>query len=114
VIKPDNPCYIKLANTWILLNSSGGPTPDKPEVLLATPPDLNRMNSFLNLRVADIWACYKQWGDKGAFFLTQPLNNHGWEWRATCVIPTATSSRSANILKSPSTGSPTTVDLASD
>ncbi len=27
VIKPDNPCYIKLANTWIILNSGGGPTP---------------------------------------------------------------------------------------
>jgi hypothetical protein len=23
----------------------------------------------------------KQWGDKGAFFLTEPLDNHGWEWR---------------------------------
>ena len=45
VIKPDNPCYIKLANTWIILNSGGGPTPDKP------------------------------------FFLTEPLDNHGWEWR---------------------------------
>jgi len=81
VIKPDNPCYIKLANTWIILNSGGGPTPDKPEVLLETPSNLNRVNSFLNLRVADIWACYKQWGDKGAFFLTEPLDNHGWEWR---------------------------------
>jgi hypothetical protein len=29
VIKPDNPCYIKLANTWILLNSGGGPTPQR-------------------------------------------------------------------------------------
>jgi hypothetical protein len=46
VIKPDNPCYIKLANTWIILNSGGGPTPDKPEVLLETPSDLNRVNSF--------------------------------------------------------------------
>ena len=27
VIKPENPCYIKLANTWIILNSGGGPTP---------------------------------------------------------------------------------------
>ena len=81
VIKPDNPCYIKLANTWIILNSGGGPTPDKPEVLLETPPDLNRVNSFLDLRVADIWACYKQWRGKGAFFLTEPLNNRGWEWR---------------------------------
>jgi hypothetical protein len=47
----------------------------------ATPSDLNRANSFLNLRVADIWACYKQWGEKGACFLTEPLDNHGWEWR---------------------------------
>ena len=36
VIKPDSSCYIKLANTWLLLNSGGGPTPDKPEVLLET------------------------------------------------------------------------------
>ena len=41
VIKPENPCYIKLANSWIILNSGGGPTPDKPEVLLETPPNLN-------------------------------------------------------------------------
>jgi catechol 2,3-dioxygenase-like lactoylglutathione lyase family enzyme len=81
VIKSENPCYIKLANTWIILNSGGGPTPDKPEVLLETPSDLNRVNSFLDLRVADIWACYKQWREKGAFFLTEPLNNRGWEWR---------------------------------
>jgi hypothetical protein len=81
VIKPENPCYIKLANTWIILNSGGGPTPDKPEVFLETPWDLNRVNSFLNLRVADIWACYKEWGDKGAIFLTEPLDNRGWEWR---------------------------------
>jgi catechol 2,3-dioxygenase-like lactoylglutathione lyase family enzyme len=49
VIKPENPCYIKLANTWIILNSGGGPTPDKPEVLLEIPSDLNRANTFLNL-----------------------------------------------------------------
>ena len=110
VIKPENPCYIKLANTWIILNSGGGPTPDKPEVLLETPSDLNRVNSFLNLRVADIWACYKQWGDKGAFFLTEPLDNHGWELRsATCAIPTATSSRSANTLRWRSTTSKSTL-----
>ena len=40
VIKAENPCYIKLANSWIILNSGGGPTPDKPEVLLETPPNL--------------------------------------------------------------------------
>jgi len=81
VVKLENPCYIKLANSWIILNSGGGPTPDKPEVILETPPDLNRMSSFLNLRVADIWACYKNWTAKGAHFLTEPLDNHGHEWR---------------------------------
>ncbi len=52
LIRPEDPCYIKLENTWIILNCGGGPTPDKPEVTLETPPDLNRVNSFLNLRVA--------------------------------------------------------------
>jgi len=41
VIQPKDPCFIKLANAWIILNSGGGPTPDKPEVLLETLPDLN-------------------------------------------------------------------------
>jgi len=81
VVKPENPCYIKLANSWIILNSGGGPTPDKPEVLLETPRDLNTVSSFLNLRVADIWACYSQWKAKGAQFLTEPLDNHGHELR---------------------------------
>ena len=81
VVKPENPCYIKLSNSWIILNSGGGPTPDKPEVLLEVPWDRNRVSNFLNLRVADIWACYSQWKAKGAEFLTEPLDNHGHELR---------------------------------
>ena len=46
VVKQENPCYIKLSNSWIILNSGGGPTPDKPEVILEAPQDLNRVNSF--------------------------------------------------------------------
>jgi predicted enzyme related to lactoylglutathione lyase len=82
MIRRKDPCYIKLANSWIILNSGGGPTPDKPEVVLEPPADLNMVNSFLNLRVADIQACYQQWKAKGAVFLTGPLANpDGWEWR---------------------------------
>ncbi len=81
VVKRENPTYVKLSNSWLILNSGGGPTPDKPEVILETPQDLNRFNSFLNLRVADIWACYSQWKAKGAQFLTEPLDNHGDELR---------------------------------
>ena len=85
VVSDADPSYIKLANSWIILNGGGGPTPDKPEVLLETPRDLNRVSSFLNLRVADVWACYRQWKAKGAEFLTEPLDNpldnHGHETR---------------------------------
>jgi len=93
VVKLENPCYIKLANSWIILNSGGGPTPDKPEVILETPPDLNRMSSFLNLRVADVWACYKNWTTKGAHFLTETTATSG---DATCAIRMATSSKWAS------------------
>jgi hypothetical protein len=50
-------------------------------VILETPQNLNRVSSFLNLRVADIRDCYKKWSAKGAYFLTEPLDNHGHEWR---------------------------------
>ena len=34
VLTPENPCIIKLANSWIILNAGGGPTPDKPDIIL--------------------------------------------------------------------------------
>ena len=53
------PPYIKIANSWLILNVGGGPTPDKPTVTLRTPPDPNEISSFMNIRVADIQACYE-------------------------------------------------------
>src|SRR5262249_57719754 len=52
------PGYIQIANTWLLVNVGGGPTPDKPSVNLSVPnPD--HLSSFINIRVADIQACYQ-------------------------------------------------------
>ena len=87
VVAPENPCIIKLANSWIILNNGGGPTPDKPEVFLEPPQDPTKVNSFLNLRVADAHACYTEWKAKGARFLTEPLDNHGWETRCYMQDP---------------------------
>ena len=81
VLAPQNPCIIKLANSWIILNSGGGPTPDKPDVTLEPPRDPTRVSSFLNLRVADIRSRYDEWKAKGAEFITEPLDNHGRETR---------------------------------
>jgi catechol 2,3-dioxygenase-like lactoylglutathione lyase family enzyme len=69
-----DPVIMKVANTWLILNEGGGPTPDKPTVTLETPPDPNRTSAFMNVRVADIWAIYRDWSAKGAEFLTKPVD----------------------------------------
>src|SRR6478752_5462746 len=48
------PGYVQLANTWLIVNVGGGPTPDKPSVVLSVLADPNKINSFMNIRVADI------------------------------------------------------------
>ena len=63
------PPYIKIANTWLIINVGGGPTPDKPTVTLSVPPDPNRISSFMNIRVVDIQACYELWRSRGAEFI---------------------------------------------
>jgi catechol 2,3-dioxygenase-like lactoylglutathione lyase family enzyme len=68
------PAIVKLANTWIIINAGGGPTDDKPEVVLDVPGDPNRVSAFLNLRVADISKVYEDWSAKGATFLTPPID----------------------------------------
>lgn len=70
------PGYVQIANTWMLLNVGGGPTVDKPSVILSVP-DPNHINSFLNIRVADIQACYKLWKSRGAEFITEPIPKYG-------------------------------------
>jgi lactoylglutathione lyase len=81
VARERDPVILKLANSWIILNVGGGPTDDKPTVTLTTPPDPDRSSGFLNIRVADIAACYREWSARGAQFLTEP-KDHGQEIRA--------------------------------
>jgi catechol 2,3-dioxygenase-like lactoylglutathione lyase family enzyme len=74
VVLAENPCVVKLANSWLIMNPGGGPTPDKPDITLRPPTDPGTTSSFLNIRVADIAACHREWGAKGAEFLTPPLD----------------------------------------
>jgi catechol 2,3-dioxygenase-like lactoylglutathione lyase family enzyme len=68
------PAIVALANSWIIINTGGPPTDDKPTVTLEAPPDPDRVSSFLNIRVADIHAVYEQWSARGAQFLTPPTD----------------------------------------
>jgi len=81
VVNERSPVIMRVANSWLILNEGGGPTDDKPHVILETPPDPNRTSAFLNIRVADIAAVYDEWCGKGVEFLTEP-KDHGREIRA--------------------------------
>jgi predicted enzyme related to lactoylglutathione lyase len=83
VVREGEPAIIRIANTWLILNLGGGPTDDKPDVTLHPPSHPNEVSSFLNIRVADVWARYAEWQGRGAQFLTEP-KDHGGEIR--CYI----------------------------
>lgn len=74
VVLDENPCIVKVANSWIIMNPGGGPTDDKPDVVLRTPRDPNTVSGFLNVRVADIHDFYAAARAKGAEFLTPPID----------------------------------------
>lgn len=75
VIREGEPTIIQLANSWVIVNVGGGPTDDKPTVTLHPPENLDQVSSFMNIRVADVLACYTEWKSKGAEFLTEPKDH---------------------------------------
>ena len=74
VVMDGEPTIVKLANGWVIINVGGGPTEDKPEVVLEPPVVPTRASAFLNIRVADVQACYQEWSAKGAEFLPPPMD----------------------------------------
>src|SRR5262249_10845260 len=72
VVRAGRPSIVQLANSWIIINEGGGPTDDKPDVVLAPPADPRQSSSFLNLRVADMGKSYEDWKRRGAQFVTPP------------------------------------------
>jgi predicted enzyme related to lactoylglutathione lyase len=74
IVLAGEPTVVALANSWIIINVGGGPTDDKPRVTLEPLRDLDRVSSFLNIRVADIHTTYRTWSERGAHFLTPPID----------------------------------------
>ena len=74
VVLEENPCMVKLANTWLIMNPGGPPTPDKPGITVVDYEPGDTTSIFLNLRVADIDACYREWSGRGAQFVTPPID----------------------------------------
>jgi hypothetical protein len=83
VLLDGEPSIVAPANSWIIINAGGPPTDDKPTVTLEPPRDPGRVSSFLNIRVADIHAVYRQWCARGAEFLTPPAD---WRHELRCYM----------------------------
>jgi uncharacterized glyoxalase superfamily protein PhnB len=64
-------------NSWLIVSVGGGPTPDNPAETLSVPADPDSVSSFMNIRVADIQACYELWRNRGAKFITEPKDKYG-------------------------------------
>jgi hypothetical protein len=101
VVLDENPCIVKLSNSWIIMNPGGPPTPDKPGISVVDYQPDNTTSIFMNLRVADIHACYQEWpatrsGRRRGQSSLRRQSTAKRRSAATCGTRTDTSSRSAS------------------
>jgi len=75
VVRMRDPVVLHLSNGWLILNTGGGPTDDKPDVIAAPPQSAHVLTSGVNIRVADVEAIYREWRSRGAEFLTEPKDH---------------------------------------
>src|SRR6476646_9747300 len=50
VVLEENPCMVKLANSWIMMFLSDTPTPDKPDISVVNYEPGDTTSIFMNLR----------------------------------------------------------------
>jgi catechol 2,3-dioxygenase-like lactoylglutathione lyase family enzyme len=74
-------CVLRFLDSWILLVTGGGPTPDKPTVTFAAPADPDQVAAELIIGVSDCRAAHKLLTSRGAQFLAPPTE-YPWEVRA--------------------------------
>jgi catechol 2,3-dioxygenase-like lactoylglutathione lyase family enzyme len=74
-------CVLRFLDSWLLLVTGGGPTPDKPTVTFTPPLDPDRVAHEMTIRVADCRAAHATLAARGAVFLAQPSESD-WEIRA--------------------------------
>src|SRR5436309_5724544 len=71
---------LRFLETWLLLVTGGGPTADKPGVVFVPPSDPSVVSHEMTIRVPDCRAAYATLQQRGAVFLTPPVES-AWEVR---------------------------------
>jgi catechol 2,3-dioxygenase-like lactoylglutathione lyase family enzyme len=74
-------CVARFLGAWLLLVTGGEPTPDKPTVTFAPPSNPDVVSAELIIAVPDCHAAYQTLTDRGARFMTPPVE-YDWEIRA--------------------------------
>lgn len=64
---------LTLREAWLVLVTGGRPTDDKPTVTFAPPADPNLVSREITFRVPDCHAAYEALRQRGAEFLTPPV-----------------------------------------
>jgi catechol 2,3-dioxygenase-like lactoylglutathione lyase family enzyme len=59
---------------WLLVVTGGGPTDDKPAVAFSPPADPDVVSHSMTIRVKDCQGAYETLLERGAEFLTPPVN----------------------------------------
>jgi catechol 2,3-dioxygenase-like lactoylglutathione lyase family enzyme len=72
---------LRFGAAWLLLVTGGPPTADKPTTTFVPPADPDRVDHASTIRVRDCRATYAALRDRGAEFLTPPVESD-WEVRA--------------------------------
>lgn len=67
-------CVLRFLDNWLLLVTGGDPSDDKPTVSMVAPADPDRVSAEVTVRVPDCQGAYETLRDRGAEFLTPPVN----------------------------------------
>ncbi len=65
---------LSFLDNWILIVEGSGPTEDKPGVSMLAPSDPEQVSHSATIRVPDCQASYEVLRDRGAEFLTPPID----------------------------------------
>lgn len=76
-------CVVKLMGNWLLLVTRGDPTPDKQTITFDPPANPDRVDHSFTIRVPDCRAAYEVLRDRGAVFLTPPVE---YEYEVRCFF----------------------------
>lgn len=74
---------LRFAGAWVLLVTGGGPTADKPDVVLAPPDPAASVSHAMTVRVRNCRAVYEQVRARGGRFLSPP---HDWGGEIRCFL----------------------------